>query len=38
MTHDNKEEALVAAACLTALDELRDEHGYVDSEARHPGI
>lgn len=38
MTGDNGEEARVAAACLTAIDELRDEHGYVDSEPRHPDI
>ncbi len=28
----------VATACLTAIDELRDKHGYVDSEPRHPDI
>jgi len=38
MTADNGEEALLTAACLTALDELRDEYGYIDSEPRHPGI
>lgn len=31
-------EASVAEACLTAIDELRDEHGHVDSEPRHPDI
>ena len=38
MTGDNSEEGRLAAACLTALDELRDEYGYVDSEPRHPDI
>ena len=38
MTGDNGEEARVAAACLTAIDELRDEHGHIDSEPRHPDI
>lgn len=32
------EGASVAGACLTAIDELRDEHGWVDSEPRHPDI
>ncbi len=38
MTGDNSEEGRLAAACLTAIDELRDEYGYIDSEPRHPGI
>ena len=31
-------EAVLAAACLTAIDELRDEHGRVEDEPRHPDI
>ena len=38
MTADTGEEATVAAPCLTAIDELRDEYGSVDSEPRHPDI
>ena len=38
MTGDNGDEARVAATCLTAIAELRDENGYVDSEPRHPDI
>lgn len=38
MTGDNGEEARLAAACLTAIDELRDSHGYAYSEPRHPDI
>jgi len=38
MTPTSGEEARVAEAALTAFNELRDEHGYVDSEPRHPGI
>lgn len=30
--------AQLAEACLTAIDELRDEHGRVESEPRHPDI
>lgn len=30
--------ATLAEACLTAIDELRDEHGRVDTEPRHPDI
>jgi hypothetical protein len=28
----------VAESCLIAIDELRDEHGRVDEEPRHPDI
>lgn len=28
----------VAVACLTTIDEVRDEYGYADSELRHPDI
>jgi len=38
MTGDSSEVARPAASCLTAIDELRDEYGYVDSEPRHPDI
>jgi hypothetical protein len=38
MTQGNSVEGRLASACLTALDELRDEYGYVDSEPRHPCI
>lgn len=38
MTGNNGDEARLAAACLTAIDELRDENRYVDSEPRHPDI
>ena len=32
------EEARLATECLCAIDEIRDEYGYVDSEPRHPNI
>lgn len=38
MTGENGAEARVAATCLTAIDELRDEYGCIDSEPRHPDI
>jgi len=38
MTAEKGEQSNLAGACLTALDELRDEYGYVDSEPRHPDI
>jgi hypothetical protein len=31
-------EAAVAGACLTAIDELRDEYGPAGLEPRHPNI
>jgi hypothetical protein len=31
-------EAALAAACLTAIDELRDEYGPAESEPRHPNV
>jgi hypothetical protein len=31
-------EAALAAACLTAIDELRDEYGSAESEPRHPDV
>jgi hypothetical protein len=38
MTLGNDAMAGIAAACLTEIDKLRDEHGSVDSEPRHPDI
>jgi hypothetical protein len=32
------QEAALAAACLSAIDQIRDEHGSVASEPRHPDI
>ena len=31
-------QAKIAERCLTGIDELRDEHGRVDTEPRHPDI
>ena len=31
-------EARLATECLRAIDEIRDDYGYVESEARHPDI
>lgn len=31
-------EARLASECLHAIDEIRDDYGYVDSEPRHPDI
>ncbi len=31
-------EARLARECLCAIDEIRDDYGYVDSEPRHPDI
>jgi hypothetical protein len=38
MTNDDTAEARLAAACLTAIDELRDDYGPAESEPRHPNI
>ena len=38
MIKGSKAEARVAVACLTAIDELRDEYGPVETEPRHPDI
>lgn len=38
MTASDDDEGRTAATCLTVIDELRDEHGKVDSEPRHPDI
>ena len=34
----DRAESSVAEACLTAIDELRDEYGTVESEPRHPDV
>jgi hypothetical protein len=38
MTNADTAEARLAAAFLTAIDELRDEYGPAESEPRHPDI
>lgn len=38
MLNGTPQEAALAAACLSAIDQLRDEHGSVASEPRHPDI
>ncbi|MGD0265074.1 MAG: hypothetical protein ABSD47_08990 [Candidatus Methylomirabilota bacterium] len=38
MTKDDTAETRFAAACLTAIDELRDDYGPAESEPRHPDI
>ena len=38
MVKDDAAENRLAAACLTAIDELRDDYGPADSEPRHPDI
>jgi hypothetical protein len=38
MITDNEASGSLAAACLTAIDELRDEYGPAESEPRHPDI
>jgi hypothetical protein len=38
MLNGTPQEAALAAACLAAIDQLRDEHGSVASEPRHPDI
>ena len=35
---DNAAESQLAAECLTAIDQIRDDYGHVDSEPRHPDI
>jgi hypothetical protein len=35
---DEAAENRLAAACLTTIDELRDDYGPADSEPRHPDI
>jgi hypothetical protein len=38
MTENKGREGLLALECLEAIDDIRDEHGRVDSEPRHPNI
>lgn len=38
MLNDGSAETSLAEACLTAIDELRDEYGRIESEPRHPDI
>ncbi|HXK27228.1 MAG TPA: hypothetical protein VJ646_03125 [Candidatus Binatia bacterium] len=38
MTNDDTAETRLASACLTAIDELRDDYGPAESEPRHPDI
>jgi len=38
MLNGTPQEATLAAACLSAIDQIRDEHGSVASEPRHPDI
>ena len=38
MISSRGEEASLAESCLTAIDKLRDEHGRVEIEPRHPDI
>jgi len=38
MVIDDTAESSLAAACLTAIDELRDDYGPAESEPRHPDI
>lgn len=38
MLEEGNAAANIAEECLTAIDELRDEYGCVDSEPRHPDI
>jgi hypothetical protein len=38
MVYGNAAEARLAAACLTSIDEIRDDYGEAESEPRHPDI
>ena len=38
LTYSDSPAAHLAAVCLNRIDELRDEHGCVDVEPRHPNI
>jgi hypothetical protein len=38
MILENGSESCLAAACLNEIEELRDEHGRVNDEPRHPNI
>jgi hypothetical protein len=34
----NDAQSMLAEACLIAIEELRDEHGRIDEEPRHPDV
>ena len=36
--HGAADESRLASECLVAIDEIRDDYGYRDSESRHPNI
>ncbi|MCI0393084.1 MAG: hypothetical protein MOB07_30500 [Acidobacteria bacterium] len=38
MVKDDTTESRLVVACLTAIDELRDDYGLAESEPRHPDI
>ncbi|MCU7869633.1 MAG: hypothetical protein KZQ98_14045 [Candidatus Thiodiazotropha sp. (ex Lucinoma borealis)] len=38
VVNGNAAEFRLATECLTAIDEIRDDYGHVDSEPRHPDI
>jgi hypothetical protein len=38
MIHSGGAESRLAAACLTSIDEIRDDYGEAESERRHPDI
>lgn len=38
VVNGNAAKSQLAAECLTAIDEIRDDYGYVDVEPRHPNI
>ncbi len=38
VVNGNATESRLAIECLTAIDEIRDDYGHVDTEPRHPNI
>lgn len=38
VVNGSPQEKWIASDCLRAIDEMRDDYGYVDSEPRHPDI
>ena len=38
VVNGNAAESRLAIECLTAIDEIRDDYGHVDTEPRHPNI
>ena len=38
VVNGNPGEYRLAIECLIAIDEIRDDYGYVDAEPRHPNI